>query len=49
MMMQMENDILIDAIQKACSQNPLLVKEAEAKIQALEVQPGFSLKLIVRF
>lgn len=44
----MENDILIDAIQKACSQNPATVKQAELRIQELEIQPGFCLKLLVK-
>lgn len=43
----MENNILLEIIQKACSQNPIEVKEAEAKIQELEIHPGYSLNLLV--
>jgi hypothetical protein len=47
-MMQMENDILVDVIRNACSQEPSMVKQAEASLQNLEKQPGYCLKLLVR-
>ena len=43
----MENNLLFDVIQKACSQNPSEVKEAEAKIQELETHPGYCVNLLV--
>jgi hypothetical protein len=46
-MMQMQNDILVDVIRKACSQEPGQVKQAETELQKLESQPGYCLKLLV--
>ena len=48
-MIQMQNDILVDVIRKACSQEPSFVKQAEADLRELETQPGYSLKLLVFF
>lgn len=47
-MMQMQNDILVDVIRKACSQEAGLVKHAESDLQKLEIQPGYCVKLMVR-
>ena len=49
-MLQIPNEntnYLYDAICKACSQNPLLVKEAETQIHQLEIQPGYCYNLLV--
>ena len=43
----MENNVLFEVIQKACSQNPAEVKEAEAKIQELEIHYGYCVNLLV--
>ena len=42
----MSDNILFDTLLKACSQNPSLVKEAEAKIQEIEIQPGYCINLL---
>ena len=47
--MQTQNEILADVIRKACSQDPAMVKEAEANLQKLETQPGYCLQLLVFF
>ncbi len=45
--MSNENSFLLDAICKACSQNPAEVKLAESKIQQIEIQPGYCINLFV--
>lgn len=46
-MSQIDDSFLIETLRKACSFDPRFVKEAEAKIQELEIQPGYSIKLLV--
>ena len=46
--MQMQNDLLVDVIRKACSQDPQNVKNAEAELLKMEIQPGFCIKLLVK-
>ena len=46
-MLQIGDPFLFQTICNACSQNPVVVKEAESKIQQLEVQPGYCLNLLV--
>jgi hypothetical protein len=41
------NNILLETVCKACSQNPTFVKEAESQIQQLEIQPGYCFNLLV--
>jgi hypothetical protein len=41
------DNFLFETITKACSQDPSSVKEAELKIQQLEIQPGYCLNLLV--
>lgn len=47
MMQQIPDNYLLETIQKACSLNAVSVKEAEVKIQELEIQPGYCVKLLV--
>ena len=46
-MPQLSDSYLLQVIEKACSQIPANVKEAEAKIQELEIQHGYSVGLLV--
>ena len=48
-MLQIDDNFLIETLRKACSLDPNLVKDAEAKIQALEITSGFCFKLLVKF
>ena len=41
-------DEVLLALSSACSQNPVLVKEAEGKLKTWETQPGFYSLLMVR-
>lgn len=45
-MLQIDDNFLIETLRKACSLDPNLVKDAEAKIQALEITSGFCFKLL---
>ncbi len=48
-MMQTPQDgnFLLETITKACSQNPMDLKDAENKIHQLEIQPGYCVNLLV--
>lgn len=46
-MLQIDDNYLIETLRKACSLDPASVKEAEAKIQDLEIRSGYSYKLLV--
>lgn len=46
-MQEVNNSYLLEVIYKACSQDPVSVKDAERKIQELEIQPGFCINLLV--
>lgn len=46
-MSQIDDNFLIETLRNACSLDSKCVKEAEAKIQDLEIQPGYSIKLLV--
>jgi hypothetical protein len=41
------NELLYDTLVKACSQNPLEMKDAELKLQQLETQFGYCINLFV--
>ena len=47
MMLQNYDNYLFELVCMACSQNMAGVKEAEAKLQEAEKQPGFCLNLFV--
>lgn len=49
MQAQQDDNFLLETITKACSQNPLDLKDAESKIHQLEVQPGYCVNLLVIF
>ena len=44
---RMKNDYLLESLVNACSQIPLEIKNAELKIQELEIQPGYCINLFV--
>ena len=46
-MIQNYDNYLFELICMACSQNPVSVKEAEAKLQEAEKQPGYCINLFV--
>jgi len=43
------NSYLLETLCKACSQNPLIVKEAESQLQQMEIQSGYCYNLLVCF
>lgn len=47
-MLQIDDNYLIETLRKACSLDPASVKEAETKIQDLEIRPGYCFKLLVK-
>jgi len=42
-----DGNFLLEVITKATSQNPIYLKDAENTIHQLEVQPGYSVNLLV--
>ncbi len=42
-----DGNFLLQVITKATSQNPIFLKDAENTIHQLEVQPGYSVNLLV--
>ena len=47
--MMQDGNYLLQTITKACSQNPIDLKDAESKIHQLEIQPGYCVNLLVIF
>jgi hypothetical protein len=47
MSLETKNEYLFQTLIKACSQNPIEIKDAELKIQELEIQPGYCINLFV--
>jgi hypothetical protein len=47
MSLETKNEYLFQTLIKACSQNPIEIKNAELKIQELEIQPGYCINLFV--
>lgn len=44
--MMQDGNYLLQTITKACSQNPIDLKDAESKIHQLEIQPGYCVNLL---
>lgn len=45
--LETRNELLYETLVKACSQNPLDVKDAEAKLQQFDIQHGYCINLFV--
>ena len=47
MNLELNNEFLLETLIKACNQNPLEIKDAEIKLQQMEIQFGYCIHLFV--